>query len=136
MRTFFLLPWPHFTGFYSHHLPQGYLKSTLEEVWERHEEVMLRTTASRFRNITDVCPWVLRYWQLAKGNFVPLNVCKDGINILISEISLDKIVKIIERHKKKIICLGENDETPYEEAKEQINATFQKILPEKSSFEK
>lgn len=83
-----------------------------------------------------MCPWVLRYWQLAKGNFVPLNVGKDGISLLISDASLDKIVKIIERHKKKIICLNENDETPYEEAKEQINAAFQKILPEKSSFEK
>lgn len=136
LRTLFLLPWREFTGFYTHHLPQGYLKSTLEEVWERHEEVMLRTTASRFRNITDVCPWVLRYWQLAKGNFVPLNVEKDGIYILISETSLDEIVNIIECHKKKIICLCENDETPYEEAKERINAAFHKILPEKSSFEK
>ena len=97
---------------------------------------MLRTTATRFRYITDVCPWVLRYWQLAKGTFVPLNVEKDGINILISDASLLKIVKIIERQKKKIICLSENDETPYEKAKEQINAAFQKILSEKSSFEK
>lgn len=136
LRTLFLLPWRHFTGFYSHHLPQGYLKSTLEEVWECHEEVMLRTTASRFRNITDVCPWVLRYWQLAKGNFVPLNVEKDGIHLLVSEASLNEIVKIIECHKKKIICLSENDETPFEAAKDRINAAFHKILPEKSSFEK
>ena len=136
LRTLLLLPWPKFTGFYTHHLPQVFLKSTFEEVWERHEDVMLRTTATRFRYITDVCPWVLRYWQLAKGTFVPLNVEKDGINILISDASLLKIVKIIERQKKKISCLSENDETPYEKAKEQINAAFQKILSEKSSFEK
>lgn len=136
LRTLFLLPWPRFTGFYCHHLPQVFLKSTFEEVWERHEEVMLRTTATRYRSITDVCPWVLRYWQLAKGTFVPFNVEKDGINILISNTSLPKIVKIIERQKKKIICLGEDGKTPYETAKEQINAALNKILPEKSSFEK
>lgn len=136
LRTILLSPWPHFTGFYDTHQPQVFLKSTFKEVWERHEEVMLRTTATRYRSITDVCPWVLRYWQLAKGTFVPFNVEKDGINILISDASLDKIVKIIERQKKKIICLNENYETPYEEAKERINAAFHKILPEKSSFEK
>lgn len=136
LRTLFLLPWRHFTGFYNHHLPQGYLKSTLEEVWECHEEIMLRTTVSRFRNITDVSPWVLRYWQLAKGNFVQLNVEKSGKDFIVSETSLDKIVKIIEYRKKKVICLSENDKTPYETAKAQINAAFHKILPDKSSFEK
>ncbi len=97
---------------------------------------MLRTTVSRFRNITDVSPWVLRYWQLAKGNFVPLNVEKSGKDFIVSETSLDKIVKIIEYRKKKVICLSENDKTPYETAKAQINAAFHKILPDKSSFEK
>lgn len=136
LRTFLFLPWRNITGFYNHHFPQGYLKSTFEEVWEKHEDILIHTTVSRFRSSSDVNPWLFRYWQLAKGNFVPLNVEKDGINILISESSLDKIVKIIERHKKKIICLGEDDKTPYETAKEQINAAFHKILPEKSSFEK
>lgn len=136
LRTLLLLPWPNITGFYDYHLPQGYRKSTFEEVWERHEDILLRTTASRFRSIADVNPWLLRYWQLAKGNFVPLNVEKDGIHLLVSEASLNEIVKIIECHKKKIICLSENDETPFLAAKDRINAAFHKILPEKSSFEK
>lgn len=136
LRTFFLLPWPHFTGFYDPHLPQIFLKSTFEEVWERHKDILLRSTAARFRSITDVSSWLFRYWQLAKGDFVPLNVNRDGIKLLISDTSLDKIVEIIERHKKKMICLIENDETPFETAKDQINAAFHKILPEKSSFEK
>ena len=136
LRTLLLLPWPKFTGFYNHHLPQGYLKSTFEEVWEKHEDILLHTTASRFRDISDVSPWLLRYWQLAKGSFVPLNVERDGINPFITDDSLDKIVKIIENQKKKIICLNEDEKTPYEAAKERINAAFHKILPEKSSFEK
>ena len=136
LRTLVLLPWRKFTGFYSHHLPQGFLKSTFEEIWEKHEDIMARTTASRFRSVSDVSIWLPRYWQLAKGNFVPLNVEKDSVHLLISDASLDKIVRIIECHKKKIICLGGNDETPFEAAKERINAAFQKILPEKSSFEK
>ena len=117
-------------------LPQGYRKSTFEEVWERHEDILLRTTASRFRSIADVNPWLLRYWQLAKGDFVPLNVQKDGACFKILDNTLDKIVKTIERQKKKIVCLNDGEVSSFEAAKEGINAAFHKILPEKSSFEK
>lgn len=136
LRTLALLPWQNFSSFYEPHLPQGYLKSTFEELWDRHGDVLLRTTASRFRSISDVSPWLFRDWQLAKGDFVPLNVEKDSAGLLISHDSLDKIVKIIENRKKKIICFHENEDTPFEIAKQRINAAFAKILPEKSSFEK
>lgn len=136
LRTFLLLPWRKITGFYDHHFPQGYRKSIFEEVWERHEDILLRTTASRFRSIADVNPWLLRYWQLVKGDFVPLNVNKDGAYFEILDDSLDKIVKTIERQKKSIVCLNDGEVSSFEAAKEQINAAFQKILPEKSSFEK
>lgn len=136
LRTLFLLPWPHFTGFYNHHLPHGYLKSTFEEVWEKYEDILLRTTASRFRSIADVQSWLFRYWQLAKGDFVPLNVNRDGAYFSISDDSLSKIVKTIEYQKKRIVCLNDGEVSSFEAAKERINAAFQKILPEKSSFEK
>lgn len=135
LRTLTLLPWQNFSSFYEPHLPQGYLKSTFEELWGRHGDVLLRTTASRFRSVSDVSIWLFRDWQLAKGDFVPLNVEKDSAGLLISHDSLDKIVKIIENRKKKIICFHENEDTPFEIAKQRINAAFAKILPEKSSFE-
>lgn len=136
LRTLALLPWQNFSSFYEPHLPQGYLKSTFEELWDRHRDVLLRTTASRFRSVSDVSPWLFRDWQLAKGDFVPLNVEKDSAGLMISHDSLDKIVRIIEKQQKKIICFHENEETPFEIAKQRINAAFAKILPEKSSFEK
>lgn len=136
LRTIFLLPWPHFSGFYDHHLPQVFLKSTFEEVWERHENLLLRTTASRFRSIADVNSWLFRYWQLARGNFAPLNVKKEGVYFAISDDTLDEIVKTITCQKKKIACLNDGEVSSFEAAKERINAAFHKILPEKSSFEK
>lgn len=136
LRTILLLPWPHFSCFYNHHLPHGFLKSTFEEVWEKHAEILLRTTATRFRSIADVQIWLFRYWQLAKGDFVPLNVNRDGAYFTIRDNTLDKIVKTIEYQKKRIICLNDGEVSSFEAAKEQINAAFQKILPEKSSFEK
>lgn len=136
LRTFLLLPWPNFTGFYDHHLPQGYLKSTFEEVWEHHKDILLHTTASRFRGISDANIWLFRYWQLAKGDFVPLNVEKDSAYFKISDKTLDKIVKTIEHQKKKIVCLNDGEISSFEAARDRINAAFHKILPEKSSFEK
>ncbi len=136
LRTLFLLPWRHFTGFYDHHLPQIFLKSTFKEVWEKHEDVLFRTTASRFRSITDVNSWLLRYWQLATGNFMPLNVEKDSAYFTIKDDTIDKIVKTIEGQKKKIVCLNDGEVSSFEAAKERINAAFHKILPDKSSFEK
>lgn len=136
LRTLILLPWPRFSGFYDHHLPQIFLKSTFEEVWDKHEDIMLRTTASRFRSITDVNSWLIRYWQLAKGDFAPLNVQKDSAYFSISDNTLDRIVDVIERQKKKIVCLNDGEVSSFEAAKSRINAAFDKILPEKSSFEK
>jgi len=136
LRTFLLLPWRHFPALYDHHFPQGYIKSTFEEVWEHHEDILLRTTASRFRSISDASIWLFRYWQLVKGDFVPLNVQKDSVCFAIQDDTLDKIVKTIECQKKKIVCLNDGEVSSFETAKERINAAFQKILPEKSSFEK
>lgn len=136
LRTLFLSPWPRFTGFYDHHLPQVFLKSTFNEVWEEHEDTLLRTTASRFRNIADVSSWLFRYWQLAKGDFVPLNVNRYGAYFSISDDSLNKIISTIEYQKKRIVCLNDGEVSSFEAAKDRINAAFMKILPEKSSFEK
>ncbi|MBO4965316.1 MAG: Stealth CR1 domain-containing protein [Muribaculaceae bacterium] len=135
-RTIVLSPWPHFQGFYDHHLPQIFLKSTLVELWEKYEDILHRTSSSRFRSITDVNSWLIRYWQLAKGNFVPLNLLRDSVCLNMTDKQLDKIVKTIVCKKKKIICLNDSNVSSFETAKERINAAFKKILPEKSSFEK
>lgn len=136
MRTLFLLPWPHFTGFYDHHLPQGFLKSTFEEVWEHHSDILLRSTAVRFRSIADVNPWLFRYWQLVKGDFVPTNLDRYGAYFNISDKTIDKIAQTIEYQKKKMVCLNDGEVSSFEEARNRINDAFHKILPEKSSFEK
>lgn len=77
-RTLALLPWPHFTGFYDHHLPNPFLKTTLEEVWKTCGDILERTSANRFRGNDDVNQWLFRYWQLVEGKFIPTNVNRDS----------------------------------------------------------
>lgn len=134
-RNIFLLPWYAFCGIHNPHMPISYCKSTFDKVWEKESESLKETSSNRFRTYNDINHWVMRYWQLCEGNFKPrsykfgkyFNVSKDNRNIL----------NYIEKHKAKVICINDtNDEIDFEKSKMEINNSFEKILPEKSSFEK
>ena len=53
-----------FPGFKYFHQPASFLKSTFAEVWKKEPEVLERTTAHRFRVLTDVNQWLFKYWQI------------------------------------------------------------------------
>lgn len=139
-QTLASLTWPAFSGFYDHHLPQGYLKSTFKEAWRQCEDVLLRTTSEKFRTPTDVTPWLFRYWQLATGNFVQLDLNRDSKYFTINDRTLNKIIFTIKSQSNKIIVVNDGDSstfvnTSFEEAREKLITAFAQILPEKSSFE-
>ena len=126
-----------FNGFEDHHLPQGYLKKTYDEVWYSCVDDLIRTSKSKFRQYGDVASWLLRYWQLASGYFSPKNPLKDGIcfyNMDNEETS--KVVDYIRYQKKSIILINDSDQiTDFEMCKSRILKAFEEILPDKSSFE-
>lgn len=126
-----------FIGFVNPHLPQSLLKKTYLDLWANCEKDLTRTCKSRFRQHGDVAFWLIRYWQLASNQFAPVNTYKDGVYYLIDNHNAAEIADCINRQKKKIICLNDNDEIAnFGAVKEQINGAFSKILPEKSKFEK
>jgi hypothetical protein len=133
LRTIALLPWTSFTGFLEPHLPNAFLKSTFEKIWEKEESFLSLTSSHRFRDINDINQWVFRYWQLVEGNFYPYNVFKDSLSCNLND--LDWICKLIKNQKKSIICLNDQSSIDFEEAKQKINNSFKLILPERSSFE-
>lgn len=100
-RTLALLPWSMHTGFVDPHLPNAYLKSTFERVWELEPDILQKTTESRFRNITDVNQYLIRYWRLCSGEFSPYNVWKDSELITIQNNNLDYISDVIRNQRKK-----------------------------------
>ena len=126
-----------FTGFINHHLPQGYLKDTYNNVWEHCEKDLQRTCKNRFRAYGDVCHWIIRYWQLASGNFTPYNVFKDGRCYHINDNNIMKCIDSIHNHTYKLICINDNESVNnMEEYQKFIIDAFDAILPEKSLFEK
>lgn len=136
-RTLVLLPWSLHTGFVDPHLPNAYLKSTFERVWELEPEILRKTSETRFRSNTDVNQYLMRYWRLCSGEFSPYNVWKDSEYVAIQNDNLDYISDLIRNQRKRVICLNDSDLTvDFEKAKLSLISAFESLLPEKSSFER
>ena len=76
-----------------------------------------------------------RYWQFVTGRFIPGDR-KIGLFLVIRDDD-DKIEDIIKNQRYKMICLSDNyDDVDFEKERDFINNCFERILPEKSSFEK
>lgn len=137
LRTLALQPWPRFTGFFDHHLPQGYCKHTLQEVWDAEPDLLDATSRHRFRHTGDVNQWLFRYWHLVKGEFSPLNVMRDSVMYKLTDANFDEATDTIRRQRKRIIVLNDSDSLTDLDAKRQrLQEAFESILPDKSQFEK
>lgn len=129
-----LLRESNFLGFYIHHLPQPYRKSTLEQVWEADYDTLHTTCSHRFRSMDDVSQGVFRYWHLLKGEFQPIDIHKHGR--FYETASAEEICQAIRSQKYKTICINDSDLDAFEEKKRKVNSTLESMLPEKSQFEK
>lgn len=136
LRTFCLLPWPDFTGFHVTHLPQPFLKSTLDEVWNNEKEILEKTMSHKFRSTNDVNQWLFRFWALCKGEFVPQSPTK-WKKYFSFENPCSEICNAIKNQKYKEIVINDCGKNSEEFAfyMEKITEAFEEILPEKSNFE-
>lgn len=124
-----------FYGFQNLHAPAAYCKKTFEEVWSKEYAILNSTTANRFRHPSDLNQWIMLWWQVASGNFAPYNT--DNFVSCADEHTVSSLCDIIENQKYDMICIND-PETPvdFDRLSETVRNAFQKILPEKSSFEK
>ena len=76
-RTICLLPWKGFTGITNPHMGISYTKTSFNEVWERFGNEIYKSTQNRVRSENDISHWLVRYWQLMKGDFVPKRIKED-----------------------------------------------------------
>lgn len=74
---------------------------------------------------------------MASGSFTPYNYYKHGKYYNITEADIDKIVRCIKKQEKNMVCLNDvNEKIDFEVMKQKIQEAFERILPEKSFFEK
>lgn len=133
-KTINLMQWRQFPGFRYSHLPTSFLKSTFEEVWKEEYDILDKTSMNKFRNKEDVNQFLFKDWQNVKGQFYPRK-CSVGKFFKIGNDN-KKMLKVIRNQKYKMICINDSDEIEnFEKTKQDIIEAFEKILPEKSTFE-
>ncbi|MDR2963484.1 MAG: Stealth CR1 domain-containing protein [Bacteroidales bacterium] len=136
LKNLCLLPYATNVGLKNPHVAIPFLKSTYKTLWQEEFETLDGTCKNRFRNYTDVLQWVMRYEQLLSGNFVP-HTMKDTSTDWITDRDAGRIADYIVKQKYALFCINDsNDIQHFEQTKATINAAFEKLLPEKSSFEK
>lgn len=124
-----------FTGFKNLHAPAAYLKETFREVWAAEPELLDGTCRDRFRTASNVNQWVCLWWQVASGNFSPYAI--DNLVESITDSTIDGLCDCIERQAHAMICLNDPEgETDFEMLSARLKASFEKLLPNKSQFEK
>lgn len=134
--NYILKPYGKFITLRTPHNAQPYLKSTFEEVWDAAGEELTATSVNRFRKVTDYTPELFRTWQICKGNFEPLNTYADT-KMFPLLIKSKQAVKAIYNQSYNLVCINDNVKIPnYSEVMESLDAAFNHILPDKSSFEK
>ena len=132
VRTLCLLPFDCHTGFYNHHLPLPLTKEMCTEVWNKVPEELADTCGHKFRSSQDHNIWLVRYWQLAKGAFVP-----HALNGKYFEIGDIRLTEYISKQKGKTVCCNDvRENIDFESEKKTLTKAFMSILPEKSAFEK
>lgn len=136
LKTLSLMPWSFFTGFKNHHSPQPFLRETFERLWREESEELEKTCLNRFRAPTDLLQWLMRYEQLARGDF-KAHGYRDARLTKISDESAGDIARMVREQQYAMICINDNNELKdFEAAQRELKGAFEAILPEASSFEK
>ncbi len=133
-KNVFLSQYQHFVGFKNGHLPLAYLKSTYEELWNLEGKRLADTCESKFRASDNISIWLIRYWQLVKGQFIPVNPASRGKSFLKYD---DEMLESIKYGKYKMICVNDlcNTQEEFDYWQPRIYEAFEKLFPEKSRFE-
>lgn len=135
-KTAALNMWPWFPGMYYNHLSSNFLKSTFETVWEKEYDVLDATCSCRFRSKLNVNQWLMKYWQLADGKAIPRSVSIGNCYHLKEENYLEAC-RAVETGRHRLICLNDIEKTfDFEKIRDAVLESFDRLLPEKSSFER
>ena len=106
------------------------------ELWQTEFELLHQTCLHKFRNGRDVNQWLFRYWQFVNGKFMPRSVAVGNCFSLTN--NNKEVISAICEQAYKMVCLNDNEKDPiidFERQKEIIKEAFEKILPQKSTFE-
>ncbi len=134
LKNIYLSAWSAYTGFMNYHTCSAFCKSTFKKVWELNEKILDETCLNKFRSKEDVNQYLMRYWQLCEGKFVPHK--SNSYYFTIGKKDKKDIEKILYDNKYKIICINDDPMGfDYEEQQKMLKSIFEKKYPNKSEYE-
>ena len=117
------------------HIHMSLMKKTYTTLWETEYDILNSTCLNKSRSKDDVSAYCIRDWQLFSGQFVPERPIGKAFSTAILTQN-HKPLEFMLKRKGKIICLNDNEnENEFELHRHLIIDTFEKILPNRSSFE-
>lgn len=124
-----------FLGFKNLHAPAAFRSQTFEEIWREEPDLLDQTCRNRFRTSTDVNQWLAVWWQLASGAFAPYAV--DNVVEDVTASSIDALCRMIVRQSHDMLCVNDpKEDLDFELLSGRLKAAFERILPQKSGFER
>lgn len=137
LRNFLLKPWREFSLLYDPHCAIAYKKSTFQAVWQKHNKEFTETSLRRFRSDRDISHLIFYYTQLLEGKFIPRSANFSHHTMLNKDESQNlQIIRMIESQKYHVLCINDGEVKNPVKTRVALTAAFDKILPEKSIFEK
>lgn len=136
VRSVSLSHWPFFTGFVSPHLAVAYEKRAFEELWMAEPAALDATCRHRFRTMADVSQLAARSWRLARGHFTPAKPL--GVAFFLKEENGARpAARAIVTQRWRMVCVNDDDTGfDFETERQRLIEAFERILPNKCSFER
>lgn len=133
IRTLSLLPYPKFNGFFAPHVCQPHLKSNFTDLWKKEFSRCDLTSRNRFRTERDINHWLIRYFNLCTGNFVPQS---RNFGSYFELDDIEGIKKELLLEKSKLICINDSEKiTAFDEKKQELHDILVEKVSQKSHFE-
>lgn len=136
LKSIPLMIWSSFPGLLDPHLPQPYLRRQWFRAWETWGEAFDATCRHRLRTLTDVSDYLVRYDMLCRGEFRPIGLDDSCLRTL-EDRTIEGICRDIEARRYRMLCLNDSERiADFEAANRRLCAAFERILPEKSAYER
>ena len=119
------------------HIAYSFLKKTYCEVWETEPSALMETCKSKFRGDYSLYHGVMRYWQMASGNY-EIRPRKFSKMFDICGMGDEKgAIQCIRVGKPTMICINDNieDDEEFKRISACVNSAFKERFPDKSEFE-
>lgn len=127
-----MVPYALYSSFYNPHIPVSHKKTTFSKIWSLEPELLIKTSTGRFRSSEDINEWLMRYWNLASGQFYPRNI---NFGKFYNMAHFNDFIKDVQQSKHHVLCLNDSFDGNFFEMKKKLIETFSEKYANKSAFE-